>query len=67
MEKDDKEKKEEKKIKKVMLIIEGFYFFYNAIYFLNLEGSSLPIPSTLYNLIIYSAICFLLLFKKELI
>ena len=67
MEKDDKEKKEEKKIKKVMLIIAGFYFFYNAIYFLNLEGSSLPIPSTLYNLIIYSVICFLLLFKKELI
>ena len=53
MEKDDKEKKEEKKIKKVMLIIAIFYFFYNAIYFLNLEGSSLPIPSTLYNLIIY--------------
>ena len=67
MEKDDKEKKEEKKIKKVMLIIAIFYFFYNAIYFLNLEGSSLPISSALYNLIIYSSICFLLLFKKELI
>ena len=66
MEKENKEKKDEKKIKRVMLIIAGFYFFYYAIYFLNLEGSWLPIPSTLYNLIIYLAIFPLLCYKKEI-
>ena len=42
-------------------------FFYHAIYFLQTEDSWLPIPSTLYNMIIFLAICLLLLFKKELI
>ncbi len=67
MEKDIKETKDGKRIKTMMLVVAGFYFFYHAIYFLNLEGSWLPIPSTLYNLIIYLSICFLLIYKKELI
>ena len=58
-------KNENPKVKRWMLIIAGFYFFYHAIYFLNLEGAWLPIPSALYNMIIYLAICLLLLIKKE--
>lgn len=63
----DKSQEIKSKIKMWMLVVAVFYFFYHAIYFLNLEGSWLPIPTVLYNMIIYLAICLLLLFKKELI
>ena len=65
MEKENKETNENAKVKRGMLIIAWFYFFYHAIYFLNLEGAWLPIPSSLYIMIIYLAICLLLLIKKE--
>ena len=67
MEKEKKDCKEEIKIKKWMLIIAGFFFFYNAMHFFNLEGSSLPILTFLYNMILYFAINLLKKFKKEII
>ena len=65
MEKENKKTNENTKVKRWMQIIAGFYFFYHEIYFLNLEGAWLLTPSVLYNMIIYLAICLLLLIKKE--
>ena len=45
----------------VLLII---LFIYNGINFIRLEGNTLPIPATLFNLIIILALVVLLLNKK---
>ena len=51
-----------------MVLTTFILFIYNAIYYLNLEGSQLAISSALYNMILflYLFICLFILFKKEL-
>ena len=61
------EKENKKENNRSWMILTAFILFiYQAIYFLNLEGSQLAIPSTLYNMILYLFICLFILFKKDL-
>ena len=46
------EKENKKDNYRIWMILVAFIFFiYHAIYFLNLEGSQLAIPTTLYDII----------------
>ena len=61
------EKENKKENNRSWMVLAAFILFiYQAIYFLNLEGSQLAIPSTLYNMILYLFICLFILFKKDL-
>ena len=61
------EKENKKENNRSWMVLAAFILFIcRAVYFLNLEGSQLAIPSTLYNMILYLFICLFILFKKDL-
>ena len=50
-----------------MIVLLIILFIYNGINFIRLEGNTLPIPATLFNLIIILALVVLLLNKKNIL
>ena len=58
--------KEETKTKKWIIFITFCFIIFNGLSFLNLEGSCLALPSSLFNMIIFLTIIIFLLNKKKL-
>ena len=59
-------KKERKKTRKLIILTAFGFLIFNGFSFLNLDGSSLPLPSTIFNMIIFLTIIIFLLHRNEL-
>ena len=59
-------KKERKKTKKLIILTAFGFLIFNGFNFVNLDGSSLPLPSTLFNMIIFLTIIIFLFHRNEL-
>ena len=57
---------ERKKTRRLIILTEFGFLLVNAIAFLNLDGSSLPLPSTLFNMIFFLTIIIFLLHRNDL-
>ena len=58
-------KLERKKTKKLIILIAFGFLIVNGLSFLNLDGSSLPLPSTLFNMIFFLTIIIFLLHRND--
>ena len=57
---------ERKKTRRLIILTAFGFLLVNAIAFLNLDGSSLPLPSTLFNMIFFLTIIIFLLHRNDL-
>ena len=57
---------ERKKTRRLIISTAFGFLLVNAIAFLNLDGSSLPLPSTLFNMIFFLTIIIFLLHRNDL-
>ena len=57
---------ERKKTKRLIILTAFGFLLVNAITFLNLDGSSLPLPSTLFNMIFFLTLIIFLLHRNDL-
>ena len=57
---------ERKKTRRLIILTEFGFLLVNAIAFLNLDGSSLPLLSTLFNMIFFLTIIIFLLHRNDL-
>ena len=59
-------KLERKKTKKLIILVAFGFLLVNGFSFLNLDGSSLPLPSTLFNMIFFLTLIIFLLYRNDL-
>ena len=59
-------KLERKKTKKLIILVAFGFLLVNGFTFLNLDSSSLPLPSTLFNMIFFLTLIIFLLHRNDL-